>query len=351
MPHEKGAGDTLSTRVRYHGFPAAASGSGLDRAGQRAPRAARPPAIARGSGCRCPTGPAVGSTVRWNIQAPAAGQRAWRTARWWASTRCAYGHTTWHYRLDTPGAARRAGGGGRAVRGDALLRAAAGAPVRAGDALEHPPDSAAAARAFRRAGEIVDFLTGVLGAVPVSRAGPRGVGAPADAGAPRRRSCCGTRRGRTPAGSAEDEIARATARAVAGERGLSESAAARRRSSGSRVSGGDVARVRRWAVPRRRDAPGRGFGARPDGEGWRGAWTLHELRGVMGDSAFASGLRALVAERRDGTASLDQVARIMSEASGREVGWVLRQGQGEVPAWRGGWIGRGTGSSRPQSCR
>ena len=48
----------------------------------------------------------------------------------------------------------------------------------------------------------------------------------------------------------------------------------------------------------------------------------------MGDSAFASGLSALVAERRDGTASLDQVARVMSEASaGRSAGSCDRAGR------------------------
>ena len=74
----------------------------------------------------------------------------------------------------------------------------------------------------------------------------------------------------------------------------------------------------------------------PDSVAWRGAWTLHELRGVMGDSAFAAGLRTLVAERRDHTADQDEVARIMSQVAGREVGWVLRQAEGGVPvlAWR-----------------
>jgi hypothetical protein len=76
--------------------------------------------------------------------------------------------------------------------------------------------------------------------------------------------------------------------------------------------------------------------AGPGQEAWRGAWTLHELRGVVGDSAFAAGLRALVTDRRDSAATLDQVALAMSRAAGSDAGWVLRQAEGEVPVlqWR-----------------
>ena len=67
-----------------------------------------------------------------------------------------------------------------------------------------------------------------------------------------------------------------------------------------------------------------------DGGAWRGAWTLHELRGVMGDSAFARGLAAIYREYRDRTAGLADVSRAMSQAAGRDVDWVLRQDRGQV---------------------
>ena len=80
VPHEKAPGDTLSTRVRYHGIPRGGLRVGLDRAGHaRSP--ARPRAIGLGSGCRFPAGAAGGSascgTFRWGRASA-----RWPTARW-----------------------------------------------------------------------------------------------------------------------------------------------------------------------------------------------------------------------------------------------------------------------------
>jgi hypothetical protein len=73
--------------------------------------------------------------------------------------------------------------------------------------------------------------------------------------------------------------------------------------------------------------PGSGGGR----DGWRGAWTLHELRGVVGDSAFAAGLRGLVARFGDSVATTADVAAVMSQAAGRDVEWLFRQDAGAEP--------------------
>ena len=57
----------------------------------------------------------------------------------------------------------------------------------------------------------------------------------------------------------------------------------------------------------------------------KGAWTLHMLRGVVGDAAFWTGIRAYYGNFRNGTASTADVRRAMEEASGRELGWFFDQ--------------------------
>jgi aminopeptidase N len=57
----------------------------------------------------------------------------------------------------------------------------------------------------------------------------------------------------------------------------------------------------------------------------KGAWVLHQLRGIMGDSAFFSGLRRYYTTYRDSTALSADFGRIMSEAAGRDLEWYFRQ--------------------------
>jgi aminopeptidase N len=57
----------------------------------------------------------------------------------------------------------------------------------------------------------------------------------------------------------------------------------------------------------------------------KGAWTLHMLRGVVGDEAFWSGLREYYRLYRDKNASTADFRRVMEEASGTELGWFFDQ--------------------------
>ena len=57
----------------------------------------------------------------------------------------------------------------------------------------------------------------------------------------------------------------------------------------------------------------------------KGAWTLHMLRGVVGDEAFWRGIREYYRLYRDKNASTADFRRVMEEASGRELGWFLDQ--------------------------
>jgi aminopeptidase N len=57
----------------------------------------------------------------------------------------------------------------------------------------------------------------------------------------------------------------------------------------------------------------------------KGSWVLHQLRGIVGDSAFFTGLRRYYAAYRDSTALSPDFARIMAETAGRNLDWYFRQ--------------------------
>ena len=69
----------------------------------------------------------------------------------------------------------------------------------------------------------------------------------------------------------------------------------------------------------------------------KGSWTLHMLRGVVGEDAFWAGLREYYRTYRDRNASTADFRRTMEEASGQDLGWffdewLLRGGMLKVRA-------------------
>jgi aminopeptidase N len=57
----------------------------------------------------------------------------------------------------------------------------------------------------------------------------------------------------------------------------------------------------------------------------KGAWVLHQFRGMVGDSAFASSLRDYYGTYRHATAVSSDFVRIASRAAGRDLEWYFRQ--------------------------
>lgn len=57
----------------------------------------------------------------------------------------------------------------------------------------------------------------------------------------------------------------------------------------------------------------------------KGAWVLHMLRGLLGDDAFFRGIRAYYATHLHSAALTDDLRAAMEEASGRELGWFFTQ--------------------------
>jgi len=63
----------------------------------------------------------------------------------------------------------------------------------------------------------------------------------------------------------------------------------------------------------------------------KGGWTLHMLRGSVGDEAFRAGIREYYRRYRNANASTADFRRVMEEAAGQPLGWFFDQ-----------WLTRGT---------
>jgi aminopeptidase N len=57
----------------------------------------------------------------------------------------------------------------------------------------------------------------------------------------------------------------------------------------------------------------------------KGAWTLHMLRGIVGDSAFFRGVREYYLAHRHGNALTDDLRRAVEHTSGQSLGWFFEQ--------------------------
>jgi aminopeptidase N len=71
----------------------------------------------------------------------------------------------------------------------------------------------------------------------------------------------------------------------------------------------------------------------------KGGWTLHMLRGIVGDVAFWTGIRDYYLRYRDGNATTADFRRAMEQASGRELSWFFDQWltRGGFPKLRARW--------------
>ncbi len=101
VPHQKRAGDSITTRIRYHGLARAGANVGANRAGKRIFFA-----LARGDSARywLPVTEATAfdrAAAAVRIQAPLAG-RAIAPGVLEKIDTLPYGHAVWQYRMDTP---------------------------------------------------------------------------------------------------------------------------------------------------------------------------------------------------------------------------------------------------------
>jgi aminopeptidase N len=349
VPHEKAPGDTLSTRVRYHGIPAGGLRVGPNQYGERTLAATTSGGAAR-FWLPVPAGPRAKATLSFNVQA-SEGQRVAAPGTLQKIDTLSYGNTTWHYQLDAPVPLTAIAVAVGSYMVTPLARDRCPGKCMPVTAWTYRQDSESALGGpFRRAGKMVDYFAKLLGPFPypglthVESTLP-GV----ETGASVVLYNEAGYRGRT---LDERTVARATARQWFGNAVTPGDSAARVLSDGlaeylaalwrGHADGDSAFRaaMQTLADSARRAVPGAVSGVVGAA---RGAWIVHQLRGLVGDSAFFGGLARYYHTYRDSTTSAAEFERIMSAAAGKELGWYFHQAlaQPGYPIIEVGWRQKG----------
>jgi len=344
VPHQKRAGDSISTRVRYRGLPRDGLVVGSNSYGQRTIFADNWPDRAH-FWFPTPDIPGDKATVSFHVQVPV-GQQVIANGALEKIDTLPYRHAVWHYSLNTPVPVyTMVVGIGRLAR-TPLPNAACAVKCVSLSLWTYPQDSAYAVESFRRAGEMVHYFSGLIGPFPFASLA---------------HVESSTRYGGMENATAifydqklyrerklgEALIAHETAHQWFGNAvtprewphlWLSEGFATYLATLWIEHTAGDSALRMRMET-----AAEKVFGSaateRPiidtatskltellnSNSYQKGAWVLHQMRGIVGDSVFFDGLRRYYAAYRDSTTLTADFARIMSEAAGRDLDWYFAQ--------------------------
>ncbi len=344
VPHQKQPGDSISTRVRYRGFPRDGLIIGKNVYGNPTLFADNWPNRAH-YWFPTPDVPGDKATVSFHVQAPLGRQVIANGALEKIDT-LPYGHAVWHYSLNTPVPVyTMVVGIGRLAR-TPLARAGCSVKCVPLTLWSYPEDSTYAAGAFRQAGEMLEYFSGLIGPYPFATLAHV--------------------ESSTRYGGMENSTAIFYDQKLYQEKKLGEPLIAHET---AHQWFGDAVTAREWphlwlsegfatylsalwtaraegdsAFRSRMTAAAATVFKSPDTERpvidtvttdlvellnsnsyQKGAWVLHQLRGLVGDSVFFSGLRRYYAAYRDSTALSSDFARIMSAAAGSDLDWYFRQ--------------------------
>jgi aminopeptidase N len=344
VPHGKQPGDSLSTRIRYRGFPRDGLIIGNNAYGDRTVFADNWPDRAR---LWLPSHDVPGdkATVAFHVQAPTDKQVVANGVLEKIDT-LPYGHAMWHYRLDTPiPVYSMVVGVGRLSRA-ALPDAACAIKCTPLTLWSYPQDSAYAAGAFRRAGEMLDYFSRLIGPFPYPSLA-HVESSTRFGGMENATAIFYDEKAYRDKKLGELLVAHETAHQWFGDAvtprewphlWLSEGFATYLAAVWKGHADGDSAF--RATMREAADAVlSSKASERPvvdttqsdllallnTNSYQKGAWMLHQLRGIMGDSAFFAGLRRYYTTFKDGTAVSSDFARVMSQESGKDLGWFFRQ--------------------------
>ncbi|MGH7580485.1 MAG: hypothetical protein ACREM9_09970 [Gemmatimonadales bacterium] len=314
VPHQKRAGDSITTRVRFHG---------LARAGARVTSNARGERVfaAVGEGDRArfwlpvPLETRFDRTAAWfRVQAPVA-QRAIAPGVLEKVDTLPYGHAVWRYRMDAPAPLPSLAVASGPYQVRSLM------PGRCGDGCPRVevwsyPAAAGESGGLEQAWEILEFLAERVGRYPYGRLAH--VEAPVAAAVAAPGMVLHPEGSLAGNGPADSTIALATARQWFG---LAISPAGPE----DRWITAGLARLLAevW-----HDRSARGRTTPPVdsiSEDARAAVAMHRLRRLAGDSAFFAGLRRFTSERLNQTATRADFVGAMSAATGRDIGRDLEQ--------------------------
>jgi aminopeptidase N len=333
VPHEKAPGDTLSTRVRYHGYPRGGLRVGPDQYGDRTLAATTAGGAAR-FWLPVPGGPPGKVALSFHVQA-SEDQRVAAPGTLQKIDTLSYGNTTWHYRLDAPVPLTAIAVAAGPYMVTPLARARCPGRCVPVTAWTYQQDHEfALGGPFRRAGQMVDYFTGLVGAFPYP--GLMHVESTLPGVSPGATVVLYDQAGYRGHTLDEPTVALATARQWFGNAVTPGDSAARVLSDGlaeylaalwrGHADGDSAFRaaMRTLADSARRAVPGATTASGAVQAG-RGAWVVHQLRGMVGDSAFLGGLARYYRAYRDSTVSAAELERSMSAAAGKQLGWYFRQ--------------------------
>lgn len=345
IPHQKGAGDTLHTTIRYHGPVRQGLVFGIDPRGRRTVFADNWPDRAH-HWLPLEDHPSDKATVTFHVEAPPDMQVVANGVRWKVDT-LPRGRTVWHFnmRQRIPSYGMVIGAGRLATT--PLPDAACDVKCVPLAVVTYPEDSAWAVNGpFRRAGGMLDWFSSLVGPFPYDALShvesttifggmenPTAIFYDAKAYAAKRLR--------------EETVAHETAHQWFGDAvtaddwhhlWLSEGFATYFAALWVRHADGDSA-FRARMQQHRATVIGSKDTARPildsaatdlmgllnSNNYQKGAWVLHTLRGLVGDSAFFQGIREWYLIYRDSTARSSDLAAVMSRVAGKDLTWFFTQ--------------------------
>jgi aminopeptidase N len=343
VPHQSRAGDTLSTRLRYRGD--VSDGLVFNRGpGGRRVFADNWPDHARGW-LPVQDHPSDKASVAFHVQVPA-GVQVIANGTLEKIDTLPYEHRVWHYRLNEPipTYAMVIGVGAFAV----ARLGEGGCPMRCVPVTlwTDPADSAQTAAAFARAVRMVDFFSRLIGPFPYPSLAH--VEAATRFGGMENATAIFYHDSVVHAGAMNDQlIAHETAHQWFGDAvteddwhhlWLSEGFASYLAAMWAEEIGGIAARSaamrsegEQYFRSAQVDRPVIDLSVtHPDSllnenAYQKGAWVLHQLRGLVGDSAFVGALREYYRVNKHGTAVSADFAAATAKASGRDLDWYFRQ--------------------------
>ena len=308
VPHQKRAGDSITTRVRYHGIARGGAKVGTNRRGERVFFAAGRRDSAR-FWLPVPERTVLDrAAAAFQVQAPVA-HRAIATGSLEKVDTLPYGDAVWHYRMESPApiASLAVATGPYEVR--SLTRGGCGDRCPIVEAWSYPRDGGEPER-FGRVWEMVEFYAARAGRYPYGRLTyvEAPVGAPLAAPGIVFYPEGSLRHG----GPTDSILALETARQWFGlaispagpeDRWITDGLASYLASLWQEPSGGKVEAGRPGSLP----------------EDLRAARALHRVRGITGDSAFFAGLIRFTGDRLNQPATRADFVRSMSAAVGRDL--------------------------------
>ncbi len=308
VPHQKRAGDSITTRIRYHGLARAGAKVGTNRRGDRIFFAAGRADSAH-FWLPVPERTWLDRTAAaFRVQTPVA-HRAIASGSLEKVDTLPYGHAVWHYRMDAPApiASLAVAAGPYQVRSLAPGRCGDGCPLV--EVWSYPGD-AGRPGALGRAWEMLEFFAARAGRYPYGRLAY--VEAPVAAAVAAPGIVFWPEGALGDGGPADSALVLETARqwfglaispAASQDRWIIDGLARYLAALWQDPSGGQVALAGRDPLP----------------ADLRGARALHRLRGITGDSAFFAGLARLTRDHPHQASTRADFVGAMSAAAGRDL--------------------------------